>query len=179
MKASRALASSSAWLAVLVAPSVALAQPFVDVQDIATSFNAVELIYSPAYASLVAKNTASTIEVIATGTGSTSTQGSNYSFTDMSLSPDGRYVFAADYGGENIGYGTPANQSAGSCDGSHRVGLPEGARDGQCNSVGLHLTRAAQHLLRIARGPSAVRLAFDEAVRKGELDLKEMLGRLG
>ena len=41
----------------------------------------------------------------------TTTQLANSSFTDMSLSPSGRYVFAADYGGENIGYGTPRDTS--------------------------------------------------------------------
>src|SRR5262252_4436426 len=35
----------------------------------------------------------------------------NSLFTDVSLSPSGRFVFAADYGGENIGYGTPAEAS--------------------------------------------------------------------
>ena len=32
-------------------------------------------------------------------------------FTDIALSPSGRYAFAADYGGENIGYGTPSSTS--------------------------------------------------------------------
>ncbi|MBY0458809.1 MAG: hypothetical protein K2V38_15840 [Gemmataceae bacterium] len=32
-------------------------------------------------------------------------------FTDLSLSPDGSALFAADYGGTNIGYGTPSKPS--------------------------------------------------------------------
>jgi hypothetical protein len=31
----------------------------------------------------------------------------NYRFTDFSLTPDGRYLFAADFGGERVGYGNP------------------------------------------------------------------------
>jgi hypothetical protein len=31
-------------------------------------------------------------------------------FSDMDISPDGRFLFAADYGGEEMGYGTPLSQ---------------------------------------------------------------------
>jgi hypothetical protein len=33
-----------------------------------------------------------------------------WQFTDMDITPDGRYLFAADYGGEVMGYNKPANQ---------------------------------------------------------------------
>lgn len=74
--------------------------------------NASQLIYSSAYDSLVIKNSASAIKVIDISSQSvSSTRLANRQFTSISLSPSGRYVYAADYGGENIGYGTPATTS--------------------------------------------------------------------
>lgn len=60
--------------------------------------------------------------MITIATGTSATHSSNYDFTDMSMSPDGRYVFSADYGGENIGYCTPLNQSY-----VHRFDLNDGS----------------------------------------------------
>ena len=40
-----------------------------------------------------------------------SIEDARYAFTDFALSPSGRYLYAADYGGTNIGYGTPSNPS--------------------------------------------------------------------
>ncbi len=82
-----------------------------DVEDIIAPTNATALIYSPEHNSLVLMNSGSAIITIDLGTLNTTTHFSNWNFTDMSISPTGNYVFAADYGGENIGYGTPANQS--------------------------------------------------------------------
>ena len=84
--------------------------------------NALELIYAPRYSRLVLRNAASAITIVDTSSGQSTSHSSNTRFTDISLSPDGRYVFAADYGGENIGYGTPLGQSY-----VHRVDLADGS----------------------------------------------------
>ncbi len=73
--------------------------------------NVKQMIYSPAYGRLVVKNSGSAIVAIDLGTGQATTHFSNSTFTDMAVSLSGRYVFGADYGGENIGYGTPANSN--------------------------------------------------------------------
>ena len=86
--------------------------------------NAAALIYSPGYNRLVIKNAQSTIASIDPLTGQSSTHFSNTNFTDVTISPSGRYVFAADYGGENIGYGTPASTSF-----VHRLDLSTGIWD--------------------------------------------------
>lgn len=36
-------------------------------------------------------------------------QSATYQFTDISITPDGRYLFAADFGGQRTGYGDPVN----------------------------------------------------------------------
>jgi hypothetical protein len=82
-----------------------------EVDQLAVPTDATMLIYAPAAHALVLKNTASAIVAIDLDTRNATTRLANSTFTDMSLSPNGRYVFAADYGGENIGYGTPANTS--------------------------------------------------------------------
>ena len=90
------------------AATIAILYYVIDTIDAPTT--ATELIYSPAYNSLVLKNSASAIATIDLGSKVSTSHPSIWNFTDMSMSPGGRYVFAADYGGENIGYGTPANQ---------------------------------------------------------------------
>jgi hypothetical protein len=100
-----------------VVSPVALAA-LLEIGNIAVPTNATELIYSAVANALVLKNTASAIVVIDLGTLDATTRFANTRFTDMSMSPSGHYVFGADYGGENIGYGTPAAQSY-----VHRVDL--------------------------------------------------------
>lgn len=105
----------------LVISPVLWATNFVDVQDIAAPTGASELIYSPNLHRLVVKNSSSAVMVIKLDSLAVRRHLANYNFTDMSVSPSGRYVFVADYGGENIGYGTPANQSY-----VHRLDLKSG-----------------------------------------------------
>jgi len=118
----RAAAPSFCVAAVLGEAVPAFAQPYVDVQDIAAPTSAAELVVSPSYGVLVLKNTASTIAAIDIATAAVSLHSAVHSFTDMSLSPDGRYLYAADYGGENIGYGTPLHPSS-----VHRLDLSNGS----------------------------------------------------
>jgi hypothetical protein len=84
---------------------------FCDVEDIAPPTGVAQLIYSPTYNILVLKNSVSAIATIDLGSLNTTIHFSNTNFTDMAISPSGRYVFGADYGGENIGYGTPYSTS--------------------------------------------------------------------
>jgi VCBS repeat-containing protein len=66
--------------------------------------------YSPEYGVVLLRNSGSAIHVIDVATRlPLDTRLATWKFTDMDLSPDGRYLFAADYGGENTGYGTPTN----------------------------------------------------------------------
>jgi hypothetical protein len=95
---------------------------FYEIGKLNAPTSATQLIYSSTYNSLIIKNSASAIATVDLGTSNTSIHFSNWNFTDMSISPSsGRYVFAADYGGENIGYGTPLNQSY-----VHRLDLSNG-----------------------------------------------------
>lgn len=94
----------------LVAQSAA-ALTYYDVDHFAVPTNATMLIYAPATGALVLKNSQSAIVAIDVASRQATTRFANLRFTDMTLSPSGRYVFGADYGGENIGYGTPANTS--------------------------------------------------------------------
>ena len=87
------------------------ASPYHEIGRIVAPTSATELIYSPAHNRLLVKNSSSAIVTIDLGALNSTTHLANSNFTDMSISPSGRYVFAADYGGENIGYGTPLNQS--------------------------------------------------------------------
>jgi hypothetical protein len=100
------------------------ADGFFDVESFPVPTNATILLYSPSANALALKNTASAIVIVDLASKATTTRLANNKFTDMALSPSGRYVFGADYGGENIGYGTPASQSY-----VHRVDLTSGTWD--------------------------------------------------
>jgi hypothetical protein len=102
-----AVGGATLWLAT----SAAFGGVFVIDKTLPAPTSATQLIYSPDNHALVLKNTASTIAVVDVTTGVFSLRSANTRFTDITLSPSRRYVFAADYGGENIGYGTPAAAS--------------------------------------------------------------------
>jgi hypothetical protein len=95
--------------------------PFVQIGEFPSPSNAVQLAYSPRRNRLMMRNAASTVTVLDTLSGQSASHLANARFTDVSLSPDGRYAFVSDYGGENIGYGTPLGQSY-----VHRVDLADG-----------------------------------------------------
>src|SRR6266550_7526971 len=92
-------------------PRDAAALTYSEVDSFAAPANATMMIYSPTMDALVLKNAGSAIVAIDIESGQPTTRLANSLFTDMSLSPSGRYVFAADYGGENIGYGAPLGTS--------------------------------------------------------------------
>lgn len=109
-----------AWILPLVAASLSAgldpacaAEPlrYVEVGSITSPGHAAQLLYSSEQRKLVLRNSASAARVLDLETGSTKTYFSRAQFTDMSLSPDGRYAFLADYGGESSGSGTPLTPS--------------------------------------------------------------------
>lgn len=70
-----------------------------------------QLAYSSDTNQLMVRNSASAIKVVdLTSQNIVSTEMANARFTDMSLSPSGTVLYAADYAGENIGYGEPLGQ---------------------------------------------------------------------
>lgn len=85
---------------------------FVEVNRFQITGNIAQMTYSDTFNTIVYRNTSSAAGIIDLSSGNQYAKHlSNYGFTDLSLSPDGRYVYVADYGGENIGYGSPANTS--------------------------------------------------------------------
>lgn len=99
---------SFAWGLAAVSAGVPAA-PFNYAGAMPAPTNVVAMVYSPAYGALAIRNSASAAIAIDLLTGDTSTRYANVRFTDIALAPSGRYVFAADYGGENIG--APLNTS--------------------------------------------------------------------
>jgi len=97
--------------ALLLSMACAAQTQFYDVGGFTPVTGVTAMVYSPAYDTLVLKNSASTIVVVELASMRTTLRFANTNFTDLALSPSGRYVFGADYGGENIGYGTPAATS--------------------------------------------------------------------
>ena len=119
----RAVAGALSFAACLSANAAAgVASPaFVDVQDVPFTPMASELVYAPASHLLMIRNGMTGVTVMNLDTLATTTHKSKWQFTNMSLSPSGETLFVADYGGENIGYGTPLNQSY-----VHRFNLVKG-----------------------------------------------------
>jgi predicted secreted protein len=109
------------------ASSAFAAESYKEIDSIAFNSGASQIAYASAYDTLAIRNSGSAITLIDLNSGTQkSTHFSNSQFTDMDISPDGRYLFAADYGRENTGYGTPSNQSY-----VHRYDLSSGKWDVQ------------------------------------------------
>ncbi|WP_426994063.1 hypothetical protein [Methylomonas sp. CM2] len=83
---------------------------FTETGSIASVGGINEIIYAPNYNFLITRNSGSAVKAFDLSDNSRKTWLSQSSITDLDLSPSGRFVYAADYGGENIGYGTPASQ---------------------------------------------------------------------
>jgi hypothetical protein len=94
------------------AASAAAVQPLQEVQTFAAPGGADQMAYSAQYGLLFLRNSGSAVRVIDTATqAQIDLRMSTDKFTDLSLSPSGRYLFAADFGGEVTGYGTPIRPS--------------------------------------------------------------------
>lgn len=104
-----------------VAPALAAPGDYINDQNIAFSSSASEIVYAPKSRKLVVRSGGTLVTVIDLDTMRKTAHQSTYQFTNMSLSPSGRSLFVADYGGENIGYGTPLHQSY-----VHRLNLDKG-----------------------------------------------------
>ena len=96
---------------------------YADVQDIPFAGSVSELASAPETHKLAIRSGGTLITVIDLNTLKKTTHQSNYQFTNMSLSPSGKTLFVADYGGENIGYGTPLHPSY-----VHRLNLDAGRK---------------------------------------------------
>lgn len=94
--------------AVLTIPFAACAAGFHEIGSLTPPTSAKQLLYLPAHNRLVLRNAGSAIALVDPTNGASAIHLSNARFTDVSLSPSGNFVFVADYGGENIGYSTPA-----------------------------------------------------------------------
>lgn len=71
-----------------------------------------QMVWSPSNNTIIVRNGFGSVRVINSTTGAEiGIQYSQGKFTDISLSPDERYAYVADFGGENIGYGTPSSPS--------------------------------------------------------------------
>ena len=84
----------------------------VEKQSISLGYNVSQIEYSAAYNLAFVRTGTSSIHVIDGRTGTDlGVQNATSQFTDFSVSPDGRYLYVADYGGTNDGYGTPSGTS--------------------------------------------------------------------
>ena len=93
---------SLAAVGVLVS-RLSMAAPVTYEQDnfIGAPGSVVQMVYSPQYQILVMRNSGDRLQVMNVDAGSVTTYVATGQFTDMSLSPDGRFVFVADFGGAN------------------------------------------------------------------------------
>jgi len=84
---------------------------FSEVGSLAAADSPEQLVYAASYSTLLAREVSGRIDVVDLATGQSTARMPTSQFVDMSLSPDGRYLYASDYGGENIGYSTPFSPS--------------------------------------------------------------------
>jgi hypothetical protein len=110
-RACAAVAITCAMTGLAHASTINLNPAYANDLTIAAPTRAAQLIYAPNSNMLVQRNSGSVIQTINIGTGQTTRVFANRLYTDISLSPSGNYVYASDYGGEMIGYGTPASPS--------------------------------------------------------------------
>jgi hypothetical protein len=96
---------------VLAAASAAGAVQYVESGSIPAPAGVTQLVYAPGYNLLVARNTGSALTTVNVATNATTLRLANVRFTDIAIAPGGNAIFAADYGGENIGSGSPATTS--------------------------------------------------------------------
>jgi 6-phosphogluconolactonase (cycloisomerase 2 family) len=82
------------------------------VDSVAAPAGVTQLAYSKPYDQICALIGASQVDIVDGTTGAiVSTLEAQADFSDMDVTPDGRYLFVADYGGTIIGYGEPSSPS--------------------------------------------------------------------
>lgn len=86
-----------------------------EVQSFSVSGGISQAVYSDQYNLLFLRDSGNDIRIFDTITQTQisieNRRSATSSFTDLHLSPSGRYLYAADYGGTNTGYGTPSTPS--------------------------------------------------------------------
>ena len=86
------------------------AAAYVEVHSLPAPAKVLAIRYSPAYG-MLAVNAGDYVQLVRLQDGVSYGFAPNGTFTDISLSPNGRFLFAADYGGELIGYSQPLHTS--------------------------------------------------------------------
>jgi len=86
------------------------AAAYVEVHSLPAPAKVLAIRYSPAYG-MLAVNAGDSVQLVRLQDGLQYGFPANATFTDISLSPNGRFLFAADYGGELIGYSQPLHTS--------------------------------------------------------------------
>jgi hypothetical protein len=89
-------------------PETAGGLDFREIDAFEVPTNATMMLFAPEAGVLILKNSGSAVAAIDVVTRQSILRLANGLFTDITLSPSRTYAFLADYGGENIGYGTPA-----------------------------------------------------------------------
>ena len=93
-------------------PSPASFPGLQETQSIPINYTASQIEYSQPYNLLFVREGSTKIHVIDTKTGNEiSVQSPRAQFVDLDLTADGKYLYVSDYGGTNIGYGTPSSPS--------------------------------------------------------------------
>ena len=96
----------------VVSPSPTAYPGLTEIKSLGTTYTASQIEYSAPYNLLFVRENGTGVHVIDLTSGSQiSLETPHGSFTDMDTTPDGRYLYVADYGGTNVGYGTPSSPS--------------------------------------------------------------------
>lgn len=106
----RYVASVAVVFLAVARPALAAPEAFVEDLRFGAPGTVQQLIYAPEYGKLVMR-ASTVVRVLDLQTGTLTAYTPTGQFTDMSRAPEGRYVYVADYGGENIGYSSPLNPS--------------------------------------------------------------------
>jgi DNA-binding beta-propeller fold protein YncE len=81
-------------------------------QSIALGYGVAEIESMPEYGLIAVRQGNSRVHILDARTGAElSVENARESFTDADVSPDGRFLYVADYGGTHIGYGSPSRTS--------------------------------------------------------------------
>jgi len=111
-------------VAACVAPTVSAARltELVEIESFLAPGNVAQMQYSPEAGLLFLRNSGSAIRAVDTSTHLQRSMGlATNVFTDMALTPDGQYLYATDYGGQDGGSGLPWSASY-----IHRFSLASG-----------------------------------------------------
>ena len=96
----------------VVTPSPAAFPGLAELKSLSLNYAAAQIEYSQPYHLLFVRPGGTAVHVIDLTTNTEiSVEKPKATFTDLDTTFDGRYLYVADYGGTNIGYGTPSSPS--------------------------------------------------------------------